>query len=92
MTLCLQQIQFYDEEQCLHTQWEQHLFKCGVCVEKQPEDYIMRLVEENKHFGGKTEAHPQLIPEAIAAFHDLNSRRRAAGLDPLVSKVCILFL
>lgn len=40
-----------DEELHLRTQWEQRLFKCGVCMEKQPKDYIMRLDPCEHEFG-----------------------------------------
>ena len=60
------QREFDDEELRLRTQWEQRLFKCGVCMEKQPEDYIMRLDPCEHEFcrdcirnyvGGKLDEH-----------------------------------
>jgi hypothetical protein len=81
----------------IRTRKELRFFTCGevkyakadVCIINRDANDIILLVQEDKRFGGDGEAHPQLIAEAIAAFQDMNSRRRAVGLDPLVSKVCI---
>lgn len=79
----------------IRTRKELRFFTCGevkhakpdVCIINRDANDIILLVQEDKRFGGDGEAHPQLIAEAIAAFQDMNSRRRAVGLDPLVSKV-----
>jgi hypothetical protein len=77
------------------TRQELRFLICGECKYAKPNvsildrsmDDIILLVQEDKRFGGPTDAYAQLIAEAIAAYQVNQSTRTASGLSRLQSLV-----
>ncbi|KAJ7811324.1 hypothetical protein B0H14DRAFT_2860269, partial [Mycena olivaceomarginata] len=61
--------------------------KPDVSILDRTMDDIILLVQEDKRFGGPTDAYAQLIAEAIAAYQVNQSTRTASGLPRLQSLV-----
>jgi Uma2 family endonuclease len=69
-------LEYMHRPRAIRTRKELRFFTCGevkyakpdVCIINRDANDIILLVQEDKHFGGEIEAHPQLIAEAIAVF------------------------
>lgn len=71
------ELQFFTCAEVKCTELDVCIIDCGV-------NDIILLVQEDKRLG---DADAQLVAKAIAAFQDMNFKRRAVALDPLVRKV-----
>jgi hypothetical protein len=74
---------------CGEYQWR--VTMTDVClIDCLKDDDIIIVVQEDKRFHSEDlpDPRPQLIGEAIAAFHNNNNRRLAAGKPAVESKAC----
>jgi len=95
-----QSLGYTHRPRAIRTRKELRFFTCGesrcamldVCIINRNANDIILLVQGDKQFGGDREPHPLLIAKTIAVFQDMNSRRRAVGLDVLDSNGRVLLL